>query len=66
MSSANVYGRNHVEDPTPELDQATVEHLIAHIHNEYEGGTFGDMAGDSAATWIIDRLSHVLAHPEDL
>lgn len=67
MSSAALHHRDQVtEEHVPELDQETVGHLIAHIHNEYAGGTFGAMDGDSVATWIIDRLSHVLDHPEDL
>ncbi|MET9263670.1 hypothetical protein [Amycolatopsis sp. NPDC004079] len=50
----------------PELDSATAGLLIAHIHNERSGGTFGDMDGDSAANWIIDRIGHLLEHPEDI
>lgn len=66
MTSIDAVRGTDTEDEVQKLGPTTAGLLIAHIHNERAGGTFGDMAGDSAANWIIDRISHLLEHPEDI
>ncbi|QWF85617.1 hypothetical protein [Amycolatopsis sp. CA-230715] len=66
MTSIDMDHDTDVDDEVRELDRATAGLLIAHIHTERDGGTFGGMDGDSPANWIIGRIGHLLEHPEDI
>ena len=52
------------DEQVPELDRATGLLLIDSIVEERANGTFAAMDGESAATWITDRLHYLLDHPE--